>query len=65
MRVENVPLEIEVSLRTAARQESIGGDQGIFKRNCTGNCIIKRCKYYKASLKCNIWCHNQRSCTNK
>ena len=65
MRVEDVPLETEVSLRTAARQESIGGGQGVFKCNCTGNCITKRCKCYKAGLKCNSRCHNQRSCTNK
>ena len=65
MWVEDVPLETEVSLRTAARQESIGGGQGVFKCNCTGNCITKRCKCYKAGLKCNSRCHNQRSCTNK
>ena len=41
IRVEDVTLETEVSLRTAPRQESICGGQGIFKCNCTGNCITK------------------------
>ena len=57
--------ETEVSLRTAARQESLGGGQGIFKCNCTGNCITKGCKCYKAGLKCNSRRQNQKSCTNK
>ena len=65
MSIADVPVEIEVSLRTAARQESIGGGQGYFRCNCTGNCITKRCKCFKADLKCNSRCHNQRCCTNK
>ena len=46
MNIADVPVEIEVSLRTAARQESIGGGQGYFRCNCTGNCITKRCKCF-------------------
>ena len=51
---EDVPLDIEISLRSAARSESFGGGQGYFRCNCTGNCKTKRCKCYKAELKCNI-----------
>ena len=42
MSVSDVSLETEVSLRTAAKQESMGGGQGYFKCNCTGNCQTKR-----------------------
>ena len=65
MNVEDVDIEKEVSLRAAARAESIGGGQGYFLCNCTGNCKTKRCKCYKDNLKCNSRCHNQRSCCNK
>ena len=65
MSVSDVSLEREVSLRTAAKQESMGGGQGYFKCNCTGNCQTKRCKCFKANLKCNSRCHNRRCCTNK
>ena len=65
MSVADVALETEISLRTAAKQESMGGGQGYFKCNCTGNCQTKRCKCFKANLKCNSRCHNRRCCTNK
>ena len=63
--MEDVDLESEVSLRAAARAESIGGGQGYFRCNCSGNCKTKRCKCFKENLKCNSRCHNQRSCSNK
>ena len=56
-------MDKEISLRAAARLESICGGQGIFKSNCTGNCITNGCKCHKAGLKCNSRCHNKRSCT--
>ena len=65
MSVLDVALEIEVSLRSAAKQESKGGGQGFFKFNCTGNCQTKRCKCFKANLKCKSRCHNRRCCTIK
>ena len=65
MSMDDVPMDKEISLRSAARLESIGGGQGIFKCNCTGNCITNRCKCHKAGMKCNSRCHNKRSCTNK
>ena len=61
MSKDDVPMEQEISLRSAARQESISGGQGYFRCNCTGNCQTKRCKCFKAELKCNSRCHNQRS----
>ena len=54
IRVEDVPLETEVSLRTAARQESIGGGQGIFKCNCTGDCITKVANVTKLVLNATV-----------
>ena len=65
MSKDDVPMEQEISLRSAARQESISGGQGYFRCNCTGNCQTKHCKCFKAELKCNSRCHNQRSCYNK
>ena len=65
LHLKNVPMDKEISLRAAARLESICGGQGIFKSNCTGNCITNGCKCHKAGLKCNSRCHNKRSCTNK
>ena len=65
LSVEDVNLESEISLRAAARAESIGGCQGYFRCNCSGNCKTKRCKCFKDNLKCNSRCHNQRSCCNK
>ena len=62
---DEVPLGIEISLRAAAKAESIGGGQGYLRCNCTGNCKTKRCKCFKENLKCNSRCHNQRSCSNK
>ena len=65
MSVEDVPLDKEISLRAAARAESVSGGQGYFRCNCTGDCKTKRCKCFKAQVKCNSKCHNQRSCSNK
>ena len=65
MTVSDVVLGTEVSLRSAAKQESIGGGHGYFKCNCTVNCLTKRSKCFKAELKCNSRCHNKRCCTNK
>ena len=53
-----------LSLRAAAKEESMGSGQGFFKCSCTGNCITKRCKCLKAARKCNSRCHNRRSCKN-
>ena len=39
MNMDDVPMDKEISLRAAARLESIGGGQGIFKCNCTGTVV--------------------------
>ena len=62
---DEVPLGIEISLRAAAKAESIGEGQGYLRCNCTGNCKTKRCKCFKENLKCNSRFHNLRSCSNK
>ena len=54
IRVEDVTLENEVSLSTAPRQESICGGQGIFKCNCTENCITKVANVTKLVLNATV-----------
>ena len=51
LSVEDVNLESEISIRAAARAESIGGGQGYFR--CNGNGKNKRRKCFKDNLKCN------------
>ena len=64
MKPEEVNMERTVSVRTAAREESMGGGQGFVKCNCTGKCITKRCKCLSSGRRCNSRCHNKRSCDN-
>jgi hypothetical protein len=61
--LDKVPLDKMVSLRTAAKELSMGSGQGFFCCTCTGKCVNKRCKCYKAERKCNSRCHNRRTCT--
>ena len=53
-----------VPLRTAAKEESMDGGQGVPKCNCTGNCLNARYSCKKESRRCNSRCHNKRSCAN-
>ena len=64
LSVSEVPRDKKVSLRMAAGLESMGGGQGFFKCNCTGQCNTNKCKCVKANRKCNSRCHNMRSCAN-
>ena len=64
LKPEEVNMARVVPLRTAAKEESMGGGQGIPKCNCTGNCLNARCSCKKESRRCNSRCHNKRSCAN-
>ena len=64
LTLEDVNLDKVIPLRTAASEESMGGGQGFFRCTCTGKCITKRCKCFKADRKCNSRCHNRRTCNN-
>ncbi len=66
MGLDEVVKDKEVSLREAARLDSIGTGQGFFKCNCSGSCKNGRCKCFKADVKCNSRCHGTNSkCKNK
>lgn len=64
---EDVNLEKTVSLRSAVVAQSSSGGQGFKKCNCSGpkRCQTKRCKGFKAKLKCNSRCHGTCTCANK
>ena len=65
LSIEEIPMDKEISLRAAARSESVTGGQGYARCNCTGDCKTKRCKCFKSQVSCNSKCHNKRSCSNK
>ncbi|CAG2239923.1 unnamed protein product [Mytilus edulis] len=56
---------VELSVRGAARQQSIGDGQGFLKCACKTGCVRKTCKCVKSNVLCNSRCHNSLSCHNK
>ena len=54
-----------ITVRSAARQESVSGHLGMQKCFCTGKCKDKRCNCLKSNVKCNSRCHNQKPCSNR
>jgi hypothetical protein len=59
-------LHVKIGLRSAVRELSIGGGQGMVKCDCTGACANKRCGCKKNNLLCNSKCHGgNSSCKNK
>ena len=64
LKPEEVNMARVGPLRTAAKEENMGGGQGVPKCNCTGNCLNARCSCKKESRRCNSRCHNKRSCAN-
>ena len=65
LEVSDVPQDKEISLREAARGESVGNGQGFFKCGCKTGCITGRCKCKSNNVLCNSRCHNSLSCKNK
>lgn len=54
-----------VSLREAARGDSIGGGQGYDRCNCKTGCNSNRCSCVKNDKLCHSKCHNSLTCSNK
>jgi hypothetical protein len=55
----------EISVREAARLQSIGNGQGCAKCSCKTGCARKTCKCVRSNVLCNSRCHNSNSCQNK
>ena len=55
----------EISVREAARLQSIGDGQGFVRCSCKTGCARKTCKCGRSNVLCNSRCHNSNSCHNK
>ena len=60
----DVPEDVTLSVREAARLHSNAGGQGFFKCLCQTACLTKKCKCIRDSVKCNFRCHKNCSCQN-
>ena len=60
----DVPEDVTLSVREAARLHSNTGGQGCFKCLCQTACLTKKCKCIRDSVKCNFRCHKNCSCQN-
>ena len=60
----DVPEDVTLSVREAARLHSNTGGQGFFKCLCQTACLTKKCKCIRDSVKCISRCHKNRSCQN-
>lgn len=63
--IKDLETDKEISLREAARYQSVGTGQGIFHCTCKKNCLNKTCKCYRSNRICNSRCHSSRGCSNK
>ena len=61
----DIDLNVEISVREAARLQSIGNGQGFVKCSCKTGCSRKTCRCVKANVLCNSRCHNSNTCHNK
>ena len=55
----------EISVREAARLQSIGDGECFAKCSCKTGCARKTCKCARSNVSCNSRCHNSNSCQNK
>ncbi|KAL4120194.1 hypothetical protein QTP88_012924 [Uroleucon formosanum] len=62
--LSDIPQEKQISLRSAATEQSIGNGQGFFKCTCITKCTTNRCICRKNGVLCNSKCHQNQSCTN-
>ena len=65
LRREDIKEDLVLSVREAAREQSIADGQGFVKCSCKTGCKTKSCKCLKNSVLCNSRCHNSLSCKNK
>ncbi|KAK3097449.1 hypothetical protein FSP39_009713, partial [Pinctada imbricata] len=61
----DIKKSVSISVREAARAQSIGDGQGFIRCTCKTGCKTKLCKCLKAKVLCNSRCHNSLSCLNK
>ena len=56
----DITMAKKLSMREAVKQNSASGGQGFVKCDCNGakNCQSKRCRCFKAALKCNSLYHS-------
>ena len=55
-----------ISLRSAAKLESNGTEQGYSRCNCTGLCSSRRCLCFKSGAMCSSHCHPRNAkCSHK
>ena len=65
LTIEDLNLEDEIALRTAANKQSTGGGQGFVRCGCTRTCQGKNCRCKKNNQVCNSRCHKaSKSCLN-
>ena len=64
---DEVPMNINLSARTAAIKDSIGRGIGFLRCSCTGKCLTRQCSCVKEGAKCNSRCHggSLRTCKNR
>jgi hypothetical protein len=55
----------EISVREAARLQSIGDGECFAKCSCKTGCARKTCKCVRSNVLCISRCHNSNSCQNK
>ena len=65
LALEDIPLNKQISLRSAATQQSTGTGQGFVKCNCKTKCQSKKCFCVKKNVLCNSKCHSSTDCCNK
>lgn len=65
LTIEDVPQDKEISLRSVAKEQSLGTGQGFFKCNCKTRCKSAKCACIKNNVLCNSKCHSALSCLNK
>jgi hypothetical protein len=65
IKIEEVPTEKEISLRSAATAQSTGTGQGFVKCSCKNKCQNNRCLCVKSKVLCQSKCHSSFPCCNK
>ena len=62
LSINDVNLNSEIPLGTAANKQSRGGGQGFIQCNCTRTCYANYCKCKKNDQFCNSSCHKTSKC---
>ena len=68
LNFDNVNLVEKISLRAAAKQQSVTGTGSLgttFQCHCRGKCLDKRCQFKRKNLQCNSRCHKKHTSANR